>query len=282
MLLVAAAAVRAVTPAELCGEIGDRLASVSGRECRQLGMASSGGVSVEGRPILIKTYSPLPEREPLGKVLVIGGIHGDEYSSVSIVFQWLQILDRHHSGLFHWRIAPLLNPDGLLRHEPQRMNANGVDLNRNFPLPDWAEVTTDYWTQRTDRNPHRYPGPRAVSEPESRWLIEEIRRFEPDMLVAVHAPYTAAEYNHDHVDTDSSDYQLGRLSLQKPETYPGSLGRYIGMELGKPFLTIELPHADRMPSTGATQYIWLDLLRWLEANIPDDAPALAGRQHTPK
>ena len=43
----------------------------------------------------------------------LGGIHGDELSSVSIVFGWLDSLDKYRSGLFHWRIAPLINPDGL-------------------------------------------------------------------------------------------------------------------------------------------------------------------------
>lgn len=71
-------------------------------------------------------------------MLLFGGIHGDEYSSVTIVFKWLSILDRYHSGLFHWRVVPLLNPDGLLRGRSQRMNHRGVDLNRNFPTPDWA------------------------------------------------------------------------------------------------------------------------------------------------
>ena len=36
----------------------------------------------------------------LGRVLLIGGIHGDEYSSVTIVFKWLSILDRHHSHAY--------------------------------------------------------------------------------------------------------------------------------------------------------------------------------------
>ena len=80
------------------------------------------------------------------------------------------MLNRNHSGLFHWRVAPLVNPDGLLRERSQRMNDNGVDLNRNFPSPNWQEETRDYWIRRTSRNPRRYPGPGPLSEPESQWL----------------------------------------------------------------------------------------------------------------
>jgi murein tripeptide amidase MpaA len=31
--------------------------------------------------------------------------------------------------------VPVLNPDGMLAAKPRRVNANGVDLNRNFPTP---------------------------------------------------------------------------------------------------------------------------------------------------
>ena len=42
-------------------------------------------------------------------------------SSVTIVFKWMSILDRFHSGMFHWRIVPLLNPDGLLRKRMEEL-----------------------------------------------------------------------------------------------------------------------------------------------------------------
>jgi len=108
-----------------CLRIGNKLGSVSYSECMARGLHLSGGVSVNGAPILIKEYPPLKRRTPLGRVLLVGGIHGDEYSSVSVVFKWLQTLDQHHSGLFHWHIVPLLNPDGLLQDDSARMNANG-------------------------------------------------------------------------------------------------------------------------------------------------------------
>ena len=34
-------------------------------------------------------------------------------------------------------IAPLVNPDGFVRQNPTRTNANGVDPNRNFFTEDW-------------------------------------------------------------------------------------------------------------------------------------------------
>ena len=90
-----------------CKRIGDKLGSVSVEDCLAIGLSATDGQSSEGAAILIKEYPPLEKREPLGKVLLIGGIHGDEYSSVSIVFKWLATLNKHHSGLFHWHVVPV-------------------------------------------------------------------------------------------------------------------------------------------------------------------------------
>jgi len=98
-----------------CNRIGNKLGSVSINNCLDINLTATDGRSVKNAPILLKEYPPLTRRSPLGKVLLLGGIHGDEYSSVSIVFKWMRILNEHHSGLFHWHIVPLLNPDGLLR-----------------------------------------------------------------------------------------------------------------------------------------------------------------------
>ena len=250
--------------AALCRRIGNKLASVSVEECLERGLQPSAGVAVSGAPILIKEYPPLPSRQARGRVLLVGGIHGDEYSSVTIVFKWMAILDRFHSGLFHWRISPLMNPDGLLRKRSQRMNANGVDLNRNFPCPNWFEATRDYWVRRTSSNPRRYPGTGPLSEPESRWLDDEIKSFRPDVIVSIHAPLEVLDFD----GPPDAPKRLGSLHLNLLGTYPGSLGRYAGVYKEIPVVTIELPSAGIMPPVGEQKRIWLDLVRWLKTRLP--------------
>ena len=255
---------RAVTVKALCIKIGAKLGSVSAESCRQRKLRLSGAVSVNGLPILMREYPALRSRKSQARVLLLGGIHGDEYSSISIVFKWMQILDRHHSGLFHWHIAPLVNPDGLLRPKAMRMNARGVDLNRNFPTLDWRRESRDYWIRRTKRDHRRYPGPYPLSEPESRWVAEEIDRFKPDVVVAVHAPFGLLDF--DGPPTIPPE-QLGHLFLAPMGTYPGSLGRYAGTRRKIPIITIELPYAGIMPSNQEIQIIWMDLVRWLRGHI---------------
>lgn len=258
------------TVQSLCAEIAAKLASVSPGECDN-GLRLTGALSVRGKPIVYRDYAPPTGTEAHARVLLIGGIHGDEYSSVSIVFKWMNRLNKDYAGGFHWRIVPLLNPDGLLQRHSQRTNAHGVDLNRNFLTRYWYSRTQQYWIDHTRRNPRRYPGPHPLSEPESRWLAGEIREFRPDVIVAVHAPYGVLDFDGPHTPPK----RLGHLHLNLLGTYPGSLGNYAGVERDIPVLTIELPHAGTMPSASQVSAIWLDLNGWLGRHAP--RPVLPAR-----
>lgn len=268
LVTLAAGLSPAVAPAEEtvrleCRRIADKLASVELDDCVDRNLQISDGRTVRGAPILYKEYPPLATRKPRGRVLLMSGIHGDEYSSVSIVFKWMKALDEYHSGLFHWVIVPLLNPDGLLQPESQRMNANGVDLNRNFPMQDWERLALGHWINETERNPRRYPGQAPLSEPESRWFVEEIERFAPDVIVSVHAPHGVVDYD----GPKDGPYKLGRLYLSLLGTFPGSLGNYAGVQRKIPVVTVELPYAGKMPKADEVGEIWRDLVRWLGGNL---------------
>ncbi len=247
-----------------CEKIGHKLGSVSTGDCDRAKLKAGGASSVQGQAILFKEYPPLARRKPQARVLMIGGIHGDEYSSVSIVFKWMKKLDRYHSGLFHWHIVPLLNPDGLLQKKSSRLNAHGVDLNRNFPTPNWHVQTRDYWVRRTHKDPRRYPGKEALSEPESRWLYEEIRSFQPHVIISVHAPYGILDFD----GPPRPPHSMGYLHLHLIGTYPGSLGNCAGVQHHIPVITLELPHAGIMPGQKEINRMWHDLVHWLSRNIP--------------
>jgi len=249
-----------------CLRIGHKLGSVSVHTCLQQGLKDSTGRSVNGQSILFKEYPPLLKRRtPQGRILLIGGTHGDEYAAVSIMFRWMKILNRYHSGLFHWHVVPLLNPDGLLQGHSSRLNAHGVDLNRNMPTPFWQQRTTAYWN-KTGHDPRRYPGLSALSEPESAWLYQEIRDFKPDVIVSVHAPYGVLDFD----GPPHGPKTLGALHLHLIGTYPGSLGNSAGVQHRIPVVTVELPYAGIMPSHAQTMKMWTDLIHWLRKNTPKE------------
>ncbi|HIJ84517.1 MAG: peptidase M14, carboxypeptidase A [Magnetococcales bacterium] len=261
------------TVEETCVLIGEKLGSVETNDCLAHHFVASGGVSVNGTPILLKEYPPLPGRESRARILLLGGLHGDEYSAISIVFKWMEILNKFHSGMFHWHVVPLVNPDGLLQKNSRRQNTHDVDLNRNFPtsptLEEWLEASQNYWINETHRDPRRFPGTAPLSEPESRWIAEEIARFKPDAVVSVHAPYGLLDFDG---PPNTPPERLGQLYLSLLGTYPGSLGRYCGDNIKIPIITIELQHAGILPEKMEITDIWMDLVKWLTSHVQRRIP----------
>lgn len=257
--------------ADWCAKLGQRLRSVSTTDCLRTGFAAADLTSANGHPLMLRDFPPslrqaahhggTPEATP--RILVIGGIHGDELTSVSLVFRWLQWIDEAPATRFHWRVIPLANPDGLLASPATRYNGHGVDLNRNFPTPDWERDAHRYWIERTRRDPRRFPGETAMSENETRWLQQQIEDFRPDAIVSIHAPYGILDYD----GPAHRPRRFGRLDLNQLGVYPGSLGNYGGVFKNLPVVTIELPHATAMPPLREQRAIWRDMLDWMQRHI---------------
>lgn len=257
------------TDAQLCARLTARLPGVSAAECQSSGLQPTGARSRNGLPILMREIQPAAgTRAPL-RVLLLGGIHGDELTASAIVFQWMQWMTRPIAGSFHWKVAPIVNPDGLLATKPTRVNASGVDLNRNFPTPDWHRDAPAYWAKKTGSDPRRFPGKNPLSEPESRWVNEEIDRFKPDVIISVHAPFGVLDFD----GPAPVPQRFGLLRFNRVGVYPGSLGNYLGLYKNTPVITLELPNAQAMPPAVEVQRIWADMLTWIRQNVNQETAA---------
>jgi len=197
------------------------------------------------------------------RILLIGGIHGDEHAAIAVVFQWIERLKDDRQRHMVWRVLPCVNPDGALAQPSTRTNAHKVDLNRNFPSPDWNTRALSDWKRETRSDPRRYPGPRAASEPETRWLMQQIKEFKPDAIVSVHAPLNLLDFDGPRQPPD----KLGFLRLEPIGVYPGSLGNYAGRHLGMPVFTMELPRATQPPSAAQSERVFTDLQIWVTKNF---------------
>jgi len=246
----------------LCEQIGNKLSSVSIEDCVEQQLIFDGGLSVHQRPLVIKEHHPADGSNGDFRVLIMGGMHGDEYSSISILFKWLALFSPDSAeGAFHWRFAPLVNPDGLLDGgQAKRQNANGVDLNRNFPSHDWNDTAARYWQDSTGSNPRRFPGASAASEPEVQWVVKQIEEFHPDVIVSVHAPYHLLDFD----GPAEAPAKIGELYLHQLGVYPGSLGNFAGLNRQIPVVTLELPSAGIMPPAEQIDLMWKDLVAWLD------------------
>jgi len=250
-----------------CKEWSKKLRTVKYQGCLDLGLQISGAKSVQGRLLTYKNFKPAKQFKnlPEGRILFISGIHGDEYSAISMTYLWLQNMIKHKDkNTQNWLFYPLVNPDGLYRNPATRINANNVDLNRNFPSPDWDELAIKYWKKYYKKNKRRFPGNAANSEPETQWLVKTIEEFKPDAIISIHAPYGLLDYDGpDHAVPN----KIGALKHRELGTYPGSLGRYAGEYLNIPVLTLELRSAGSMPSPKEIFTMWRDVEKWTMTKI---------------
>jgi protein MpaA len=105
-------------------------------------------------------------------VLVIGVIHGDEQAGLDIVER---LETRPVPDGIDLYLVDSMNPDGVA-HDV-RHNANGVDLNRNFPY-NWGPIA--------EPGNWEYAGPSAASEPETQAMVAFIGELRPDIVVWYH------------------------------------------------------------------------------------------------
>jgi hypothetical protein len=255
--------------AQWCSRLSSEVPGIASPACRASGLVAGAGRSVRGVPLW--SHDVLPAAgAPRFKVLLLGGIHGDELASVTLAFDWIARSRRAQAAPgprlplanVAWRFVPLLNPDGLLHAPSTRVNAHGVDLNRNFPTTDWARDAQPYWVNRTKKDPRRFPGTQPLSEPESRWLLQQIDQFHPDLIVSVHAPYGLLDFD----GPPPAPRRLGSLQLDPVGVYPGSLGNYGGLVKNVPVMTLELKNARQVPPRELAA-MWNDLQRWIGEQI---------------
>ncbi|MDP2371934.1 M14 family zinc carboxypeptidase [Rhodoferax sp.] len=248
---------------KVCKHYAERLPSLPQTQCESASLQDASARSVKGRTIWTSDIQPLDADR---RVLVIGGMHGDELSSAAMAFHWIRLAQGPTAGspqAVHWRFIPALNPDGLFAKPAKRVNARGVDLNRNFPTPNWARDSRIYWEKRTGKDPRRWPGHQPLSEPEARFLFEQMGSFKPNLIVSIHAPYGVLDFDGPSVPPS----KLGRLYLDQVGIFPGSLGNYGGVHKGIPVVTIELPNAARTPSEVEMRQMWMDLQRWMSERL---------------
>ena len=249
-----------------CALFAAHLPNLRRELCEAAGLKPTAARSVKGQTLWTRDITPV---QPNLRVLVIGAIHGDELSSAAVAFHWIKLAEQMPADspqTIAWRFIPVLNPDGVMVQPPQRVNANGVDLNRNFPTPNWERDAKIYWEKRTSKDPRRWPGPKPLSEPESQFLYQQMQSFKPQLIVSIHAPYGVLDFDGPSVPPS----KLGRLYLDQIGIFPGSLGHYGGVRKGVPVVTIELPNSMRTPLDAEMRQMWLDLLRWTSERIAAD------------
>ena len=195
------------------------------RSARSAPAAVVVGRSVRGRPIeAVRVGDPAAVR----KALVFGAVHGDETAGVAIARR----LERSAAppGTELWVVRDL-NPDGSARRT--RQNARRVDLNRNFPRG---------WRRSGRPGERHYPGPRSLSEPETRAARALIRRLRPRVTIWFHQPLALVDRSGGDVRVQRRFARLSGLPLRRIPPLPGTATRWQNHAFpGSTAFVVELP-----------------------------------------
>ena len=100
-------------PMRSCADYAAKIPNVKTHLCETARLEDMQARSVQGRPIWGRDVQADDSHL---RILVLGGIHGDEMSSSSLVFHWIAMAQAQVTSTpvaIHWRFIPALNPDGL-------------------------------------------------------------------------------------------------------------------------------------------------------------------------
>jgi protein MpaA len=182
------------------------------------------GQSVGGRAIECQVYGDGDD-----VIWIIATIHGNEAAGTPLLAKFVEWLKANPNELVGRKvvITPVANPDGFAEHV--RFNKHGVDLNRNFPAGNWNTAG------------EKAPGETPLSEPESRSLMRVLCQYFPNRIVSIHQPLNCLDYDGPAEELAKAMGAKCKLPVKKLGSRPGSLGSFVGVTLGKPIITMELP-----------------------------------------
>jgi protein MpaA len=187
------------------------------------------GHSVQGRPIYLWQLT-----QGIRPLLLVGGVHGDEVEGYALIERYVASGKwRSLEGRAALWAIPCLNPDGCALG--QRLNANGVDLNRNLPTQDWIAASLEA----------RYPpGAAPGSEPETQALLASLAQIRPRFVLSTHSCQNDPYVNYKGPALELAQVMAARNGLPVTDDIgyptPGSLGTWAGQERRIPTLTLEL------------------------------------------
>ncbi len=245
------------------------------------------GTSIYGKLILVvKISDNVNEDEDESEVFYTSTMHGDETAGFVLMLRLADYLLKNYNtssrikelvdNLEIW-INPLSNPDGTYRtgdiiSDPVRSNANGYDLNRNFPDPGISGVvrqkeTIDMMKFMRERrfvlSANFHSGAEVVNYPWDRWSR---LHADNDWFYDISRKYADTVHLYSPVGY-MNDLQNGVTNGYAWYSIRGGRQDYVTYELQGREVTIELVNSYVTSSDQLDplwQYNWRSLLGYLE------------------
>ena len=122
-------------------------------------------------------------------ILILAGIHGDEPESIVFLSEALRSIPPDE---LKNPVILCANPDGILRGT--RANANGVDLNRNFPVENWTDNPVFYRIKSGEpQDIELSTGTEPGSELETKAILKIIDEIKPQSIISFHSALDCIE-----------------------------------------------------------------------------------------
>lgn len=237
-------------------------------------------VGVIGKSVMKKPIHYIKAGRGEKKLFVNGAHHGLEYLTSAFLMKFLReyaMAVRGEKSLFGYDASrlseavtifavPMVNPDGVdiavngldvTNPYHQRLismvgihsfnkvwqaNARGVDINHNYNA-GWRVV-------KTVPGATRYAGPYSDSEPETKAVVEFVRKTDFDMLIAFHSQGGEIYYDFDGMQAEKSRETAEKMASESgyAVSHPEGAASFGGCkdwfikEFGRSGFTVEIGH----------------------------------------
>jgi protein MpaA len=195
------------------------------------------GTSASGRPL---TVTEIGNPASPNRILIVGCVHGNEPAGIAVADALAKAPPLSNADLW---LVPVLNPDGV--SADTRQNADGVDLNRNFPFG---------WQSPGQRGAVDYAGPSALSEPESRAAAALIKSIRPTTAIWFHQHLAVVDNSQGPAAVETRFAAMVGLPLAALTDYPGSAVGWEDATFGPTAFVVELP-AGVLDSPAVSRYV---------------------------
>lgn len=195
------------------------------------------GYSVQGRPLRV---TEVGNSASAHRVLIVGSTHGNELAGDQIAAALQSAALPENADVW---IVQELNPDGAAA--ATRQNADGVDLNRNFPFR---------WQPLGSPGSFDYSGTRALSEPEAAAAARLITQVRPTLAIWFHQHLAVVDDSEGPINVERRFSALVGLPLARLTDYPGSVTGWEDSLYGPTAFVVELPAGHLAPGV-ARRYV---------------------------
>lgn len=172
------------------------------------------------------------------KILLIGTVHGNEKIGIILSIKILNEIFSKDKLANTLICIPSANPDGNILNT--RMNANRVDINRNFPSKNW--IYEDSAKIKRDKKGF-WGGNQPASEKETKFILKIDSLYNPDVVIVLHQYFDFV--NYDGKGKTLAEFISLRTGMRIEDDMgydtPGSMGSYFGHDKQKEVVTIEMP-----------------------------------------